>query len=52
MIMIENVILAILCIVVGIIEHYRMLKYWKSQEILLSKSNKINKSLNKKRLKL
>lgn len=43
--MIENVILGILCITVGIIEHYRMVKHWNTQSVISIKSNKINASL-------
>ena len=50
--LIENVILALLCIIVGIVEHYRMVNYERTQSFIYSKSNKITADLNKKRLKL
>lgn len=50
--LIENFILAILFICLGIYEHKRMIYYWEVSEKLLSKEKSISRKLLKKKLTL
>lgn len=49
---IENIILAIIFIALGLYEHKRMLHYWTVSERLLHKQKSVNSRLHKNKHKL
>jgi hypothetical protein len=49
---IENIVLALIFIALGIYEHYRMVRYWIVSDKLLMKQNDINNRLHKRKLTL